>query len=162
MKRVSKLLLLVLGFSAGLLAGAFIRLGFEIINGRPVSIGGEALLLPLVILLICFGFSLGKEVRVQRNFSKAYERGYDNKQAFVAAILAYHRELEGNVLDKTFDNTAAIDVEAQEIYLQSQGTETSDMDETALAQANTGSKVFIASNVKFVDAMEDLKLTCNM
>lgn len=42
MKRVSKLLLLVLGFSAGLLAGAFIRLGFEIINGRPVSIGGEA------------------------------------------------------------------------------------------------------------------------
>ena len=73
MKRVSKLLLLVLGFSAGLLAGAFIRLGFEIINGRPVSIGGEALLLPLVILLICFGFSLGKEVRVQRNFSKAYE-----------------------------------------------------------------------------------------
>lgn len=67
MKRVSKLLLLVLGFSAGLLAGAFIRLGFEIINGRPVSIGGEALLLPLVILLICFGFSLGKEVRVQRN-----------------------------------------------------------------------------------------------
>ena len=73
MKRVSKLLLLVLGFSAGLLAGACIRLGFEIINGRPVSIGGEALLLPLVI---CFGFSLGKEVRVQRNFSKAYERGY--------------------------------------------------------------------------------------
>lgn len=87
---------------------------------------------------------------------------YDNKQAFVAAILAYHRELAGDVLDKTFNNTAAIDVEAQEIYLQSQGTDTSDMDETALAQANTGSKVFIASNVKFVDAMEDLKLTCNM
>ena len=58
--------------------------------------------------------------------------------------------------------TAAIDVEAQETYLQSQGTDTSEMDETALAQANTGSKVFIASNVKFVDAMEDLKLTCNM
>ena len=71
-------------------------------------------------------------------------------------------ELEGNVLDRTFDNTAAIDVEAQETYLQSQGTDTSEMDETSLAQANTGSKVFIASNVKFVDAMEDLKLTCNM
>ena len=87
---------------------------------------------------------------------------YDNKQAFVAAILAYHRELEGDVLDKTFDNTAAIDVEAQETYLQSEGTDTSEMDETAIAQANTGSKVFIASDVKFVDAMEDLKLTCNM
>ena len=53
-------------------------------------------------------------------------------------------------------------MEAQETYLQSQGTDTSEMDETALAQANTGSKVFIASNVKFVDAMEDMKLTCNM
>lgn len=76
MKKVNKLLHLVLGFSAGLLAGAFIRMGFEIIDGRPAAIGGEALILPLVILLVGFGFALGKEVRVQRNFSKAYERGY--------------------------------------------------------------------------------------
>lgn len=48
MKKVSKLLHLVLGFTTGLLAGAFIRLGFEIVNGRPVSIGGEALLLGLI------------------------------------------------------------------------------------------------------------------
>lgn len=76
MKKVNKLLHLVLGFSAGLLAGAFIRLGFEIIDGRPAAIGGEALILPLVILLVGFGFALGKEVRAQRNFSKVYERGY--------------------------------------------------------------------------------------
>lgn len=50
MKKVNKLLHLVLGFSAGVLAGAFIRLGFEIIDGRPAAIGGEALILPLVIL----------------------------------------------------------------------------------------------------------------
>ena len=76
MKKVSKLLHLILGFSAGLLAGAFIRLGFEIIHGRPAAIGGEALILPLVILLVCFGFALGKEVKVQRHFSKVYEQGY--------------------------------------------------------------------------------------
>ncbi|MFR3179181.1 MULTISPECIES: hypothetical protein [Eubacteriales] len=76
MKKVSKLLHLILGFSAGLLAGAFIRLGFEIIHGRPAAIGGEALILPLVILLVGFGFALGKEVRVQRNFSRVYEKGY--------------------------------------------------------------------------------------
>lgn len=69
---------------------------------------------------------------------------------------------ENSVKKSDYESTAAIDVEAQETYLQSQGTDTSEMDETALAQANTGSKVFIASNVKFVDAMEDLKLTCNM
>ena len=36
------------------------------------------------------------------------------------------------------------------------------MDDTAVAEANTGSKVFVTSNVKFVDAMEDLKMTVNM
>ena len=69
MKKVNKLLHLVLGFSAGVLAGAFIRLGFEIIDGRPAAIGGEALILPLVILLVGFGFALGKEVKAQGHFS---------------------------------------------------------------------------------------------
>lgn len=87
---------------------------------------------------------------------------YDNKQAFIAAIRSYQRELEGDVLDRTFDNTAAIDVQAQKEYLEGKGTDTSEMDETAIAQANTGSKVFISSSVKFVDAMEDLHLVCNM
>ena len=32
----------------------------------------------------------------------------------------------------------------------------------AVAKANTGTKVFIASNVKFVNAMEDLKMNVNM
>lgn len=76
MKKVSKLLLLVLGFAAGLLSGSFIRLGFEIINGRPSAIGGEALILPLIVLLLCFGFALGKEAKVQRKFHRTYERGY--------------------------------------------------------------------------------------
>lgn len=76
MKKVNKLLHLVLGFSAGLLAGAFIRMGFEIIDGRPAAIGGEALILPLVILLVGFGFALGKEVKAQGHFSRVYEKGY--------------------------------------------------------------------------------------
>ena len=51
MKKVNKLLHLVLGFSAGVLAGAFIRLGFEIIDGRPAAIGGEALIVSQFTLL---------------------------------------------------------------------------------------------------------------
>ena len=46
------------------------------------------------------------------------------------------------------------------IYLR--GIDTSAMDDTAVAMYNTGSRVFISSNVKFVDAMEDLNLVCNM
>ena len=78
MKKVNKLLHLVLGFSAGVLAGAFIRLGFEIIDGRPAAIGGEALILPLVILLVGFGFALGKEVKAQGHFSRVYHKGLED------------------------------------------------------------------------------------
>lgn len=87
---------------------------------------------------------------------------YDNKQAFIAAIRAYQKALEGDVLDRSFDNTASIDLEEQRLYIEGKGIDTSGMDDTAIAQYNTGSKVFVASHVKFVDAMEDLNLVCNM
>ena len=87
---------------------------------------------------------------------------YDNKQAFVAAIRAYQKALEGDVLDRSFDNTASVNLESQRAYLEGKGIDTSSMDDMAIAKYNTGSKVFVASNVKFVDAMEDLNLVCNM
>lgn len=87
---------------------------------------------------------------------------YDGKQMFVAAIGAYHKGLLGNVLDRSFDNAVAIDIDAQRTYLESKGTDTSDMDDIAVAKANTGTNVFIASNIKFVNAMEDLKMNVNM
>lgn len=87
---------------------------------------------------------------------------YDGKQMLVAAIGAYHKGLLGNVLDKSYDNVVAIDIDAQRTYLESRGMDTSEMDDIAVAKANTGTKVFIASNVKFVNAMEDLKMNVNM
>lgn len=103
---------------------------------------------------------------ISETFKKAYTgkviNDYDNKQAFVAAIRAYQKALEGDVLDRSFDNTAGIDLEEQRAYLEGKGIDTTEMDDTAVAKANTGSKVFVSSSVKFVDAMEDLKLTCNM
>lgn len=87
-----------------------------------------------------------------------YRNDYDNKQAFVAAVNAYNKELEGDVLDKSYDNKTQIDLAAQRLYLEKKGIDTTAMDETAIAQANTGSRVFVAGNVKFVDAMEDLDM----
>ena len=87
---------------------------------------------------------------------------YDRKQMFVAAIGAYHKGLLGNVLDKSYENTVAIDIKAQRTYLESKGIDTSEMDDVAVAKANTGTKVFIVSNVKFVNAMEDMNMQVNM
>ncbi len=103
---------------------------------------------------------------IRSTFEEAYVgnviNDYDHKQAFVAAIRAYQRALEGDVLDGSFDNTAAIDLDAQRLYLEGKGIDTSDMDDMTIAKHNTGSKVFVATDVKFVDAMEDLRLVCNM
>lgn len=76
MKKVNKLLMLIIGFAAGMLSGSFIRLGFEVLEGRPTSVGGEALILPLIVLLFCFGYNVGKEAKVQRRFHNAYKEGY--------------------------------------------------------------------------------------
>ncbi len=87
---------------------------------------------------------------------------YDGKQMLVAAVGAYHKGLLGNVLDRSFDNVVAIDIGAQRAYLEGRGMDTSGMDDIAVARANTGTQVFIASNVKFVNAMEDLKMNVSM
>lgn len=87
-----------------------------------------------------------------------YRNDYDNKQALVAAINAYNKSLEGDVLDKSHDNKTQIDVEAQRLYLQKQGKDTEGLDEVKIKTANTGSNVFLKSNIKFVDAMEDLDM----
>lgn len=87
---------------------------------------------------------------------------YDGKQMLVSAIGAYHKGLLGNVLDKSFDNTVAVDLDAQRNYLESKGIDTSEMDDMAIAKANTGTNVFIKSNIKFVNAMEDLTMEVNM
>ncbi|MBS9782649.1 MAG: hypothetical protein KGV43_02465 [Arcobacter sp.] len=87
-----------------------------------------------------------------------YRNDYDNKQAFVSAINAYNKTLEGDVLDSSFDNKTIIDVDAQKLFLESKGKDTSTLDETKIKLANTGSNVFVKSNIKFVDAMEDLTM----
>lgn len=87
---------------------------------------------------------------------------YDNKQNLVAAIISYFKSIEGNVLDVTFENTCSISAQGQMDYLEASGTDTESMSEVDILQANTGSHVFLDASIKFVDAMEDLKLEINM
>ncbi|HWR60875.1 MAG TPA: phage tail sheath C-terminal domain-containing protein [Clostridia bacterium] len=88
---------------------------------------------------------------------------YDNKVLFLAAVNAYFKELTRmDVLDPEYDNLASIDVEAQRTYLAGRGIDVSGMDEQQIKEANTGSLVFAAAAVKFLDAMEDLKFTVEM
>lgn len=87
---------------------------------------------------------------------------YNNKQAFVAAVNAYHRGIEGDVLDESHDNLAQISLEAQRVCLEGQGIPTEDMSDVQILEGNTGSAVFLEASVKFVDAMEDLNMIVEM
>ncbi len=73
-----RVLPLVLAAFAGLVSGMYIRLGFEIVKGRPFSPGGEALVLPLVALLLYLGYSIGKVAATQRAADAAYKAGYQD------------------------------------------------------------------------------------
>ena len=87
---------------------------------------------------------------------------YDNKQNLVAAIITYFKSIEGNVLDKNFDNICSVAIQAQRDYLENAGEDTETMSDVQIAQANTGSHVFLSANIKFVDAMEDLNMEIEM
>ena len=85
-----------------------------------------------------------------------------HKLLLVTAINAYLKGLEGDVLDKTADNRCFVSLSGQRSYLESRGTDTSDMKDTDILKANTGSQVFLEAKLTFCDAMEDLALVISM
>lgn len=49
----------------------------------------------------------------------------------------------------------------QKQYLESIGVDTSDMDEQAIKEANTGSHVFLKGTISILDAIEDIDIFIN-
>ena len=82
---------------------------------------------------------------------------YDNKVLFLTGVNAYFKGLQGDeVLDPNFAALAGIDIDAQELYLQSTGLDTSKLTVAQIKEYNTGSKVFVKASGSPLDAMEDL------
>ena len=82
---------------------------------------------------------------------------YDNKVLFLTGVNAYFKVLQGDeVLDPNFTALAGIDIDAQELYLQSTGLDTSALTTAQIKEYNTGSKVFVKASGSPLDAMEDL------
>lgn len=103
---------------------------------------------------------------IHETFEDAYVgkvvNSYDNKQMFVGAVNDYLARIQGSILDAEGENTVAVDPEANRAYLEEHGTDTEDMTEQELKEANTGSYLFLTGSCLFLDAMEDLTLQINM
>lgn len=91
-----------------------------------------------------------------------YNNDYNHKMLFISAILVYFGQLAGNVLDSRAGNTVDIDFQFQKDYAIIKGEDVSQMTNMQIREYNTGSQIGLSGKVKFVDAMEDLKITFTM
>lgn len=72
--RVSRL---IIGFDAGVVCGIFIAQCLIVLANRSGwNFGGEALILPLIGLLLALGFTLGRDTAEIKNYEDAFEDGY--------------------------------------------------------------------------------------
>lgn len=84
---------------------------------------------------------------------------YDNKQAFIGAVLTYLKTLEDVLIDKDEGYSVELDTEAIRDYLTARGKDVSGMTDLEVNKSNTGAFVAIKGNWKFLDAMEDFHMT---
>lgn len=94
------------------------------------------------------------------NYIGKYPNDYDHKCLLITAINGYFEGLElDGLLDSSIQgqNKSEIDIEAQKVYLKSQGTDISAFKDQEIKEINTGSQVFLRGQAIILDAIEDIK-----
>ena len=93
-----------------------------------------------------------------------YKNYLDNQYLFISAINTYFRNLgTEEVLDPEFNNLAQIDVESQRnAWLGIGKTAAADWDEDTVKKMTFKSYVFLAGDIKVLDAVEDLKFAITL
>jgi hypothetical protein len=92
------------------------------------------------------------------NYIGKYANSYDNKCLLVSAIKGYFNGLEEEGILERGTSVVEIDIDAQELYLQSIGKDTTVMAEEEIKNAATADKVFLRANITILDAIEDIDL----
>lgn len=102
---------------------------------------------------------------INNSYIGNYSNSYDNKCLLITAIKGYLKGLEategGKGYLKAGSSTIEINVAKQRQYLESMGIDTSEMDEQAIKEANTGSHVFLKGTISILDAIEDVEIFIN-
>ncbi len=94
---------------------------------------------------------------IQDNYIGKFQNSYDNKLLLITAVKLYLQALAKDQLIE--DNFSCdIDVEEQDAYLQSVGVATAEMTEQQIREANTGTYVFLAVDIRPIDAIEDVRI----
>lgn len=141
--------------------GSDIVIGRAVTSLKTVTASKTADLKKIKIVAIQDMITMDLTDTINKNYVGKYSNSYDNKCLLMAAIRGYFVELERRGYLMAGRSTIDINVEKQRIYLQSQGIDTSEMDEQAIRTANTGSQVFLRGSVGILDAIEDVDIVIN-
>lgn len=98
---------------------------------------------------------------INKSYVGNYSNSYDNKCLLITAIKGYLTQLEGKGYIEKDKSVMEINVEKQRAYLESTGVDTTEMDDQAVKEANTGSRVFLKGSVSILDAIEDVDIVIN-
>ena len=90
---------------------------------------------------------------INKSYVGNYSNSYDNKCLLITAIKGYLSQLEKKGYIEKDKSVMEINVEKQRAYLESTGVDTTEMDDQAVKEANTGSRVFLKGSVSILDAM---------
>ena len=105
---------------------------------------------------------------IVNTFKKVYlgkfKNSYDNQVLFMSAINSYFRDLaKEEILDPNYNNTTFVDVEKlREIWISNGKVEAQNWGDIEVKNNTFRTNVYLQSNVKFLNAMEDLLFIVNM
>jgi hypothetical protein len=93
-----------------------------------------------------------------------FKNKYDNQVLFISAINSYFDQLaDESILDNSFNNVSLVDANSQrQAWLGIGKTEASDWDDAKVREMSFRSNVYLAGNIKILDAIEDLKFNITM
>lgn len=97
-------------------------------------------------------------------YQGSFKNKYMNQMLFIGAVNEYFDSLAAeDILDSEFNNKAEIDVDAQRSAWVGTGkSEAEEWDEDTVKRRSFKRSVFIASNIKILNSMENLKFTVTM
>ena len=93
-----------------------------------------------------------------------FKNSYDNQVLFMSAINSYFRDLaKEGILDPNYNNTTFVDVEKQrEIWISNGKVEAQNWSDIEVKNNTFRTNVYLQSNVKFLNDMDDLLFIVNM
>jgi len=100
----------------------------------------------------------------KNNYVGKYKNKYDNQALFISAVNGYFDALEKeDILDNEYNNESLINIETQrQAWLTFGKIEAAEWDEITVKNNTFGSNMYLTSNVKILDAIEDLNMNINM